>query len=121
MFGEIDSTNLESVGKTKPAKRKGAARRMGQSSSDYIKGAISDTADKLTMGPQRRAISSWIGQKEDQVKNAYQRAKTALQGPTRYDYSKSKFKVSSPQKARTVAAKTTTARKRTSGKTTRGY
>ena len=94
---------------------------MGQSSSDYIKGVVSDTADKLTLGPQRRAVSDWVNQKENQVKNAYQQAKTKLEGPTRYDYSKSKSKISSPQKTRTVAAKTTTARKRTNGKTVRGY
>lgn len=104
MPDEINSTNLESVGKT-PAKRKGAAKRMGQSSSQYMKDLVSDTADKLALGPQRRAVSDWVSQKEDQVKQAYQQAKTALQGPTRYDYSKSKFKVSPKPQPKTVAQK----------------
>lgn len=121
MSGEIEATNLESIGDSGRLRGKRAKKRMGQNSSQFMKDLVSSTADKLTFGPQRRAVSDWISQKEDQVKGAYQRAKTALQGPTRYDYTKSKFKVSSPQKTRTVAAKTTTARKRTSGKTAKGY
>lgn len=120
MPDEINSTNLESVGKA-PAKRKGAAKQMGQTGGDVANQMVGGVEDALTFGKQRRAVSDWVNQKETQLKNAYQKATTALKGPTRYDYSKSKFKVSSPQKARTVAAKTTTARKRTSGKTTRGY
>lgn len=118
---EISATNLESVGKSIPAKRKGAGKRMGQSSSDYIKGVVSDTADKLTLGPQRRAVSDWVSQKEDQVKNAYQQAKNKLEGPTRYDYSKSKLKVSGNSSPKILASNKQRTSKRTTGKRATGY
>lgn len=104
MPDEINSTNLESVGKA-PAKRKGAAKQMGQTGGDVANQMVGGVEDALTFGKQRRAVSDWVNQKETQLKNAYQRAKTALQGPTRYDYTKSKFKVSPKPQPKTVAQK----------------
>ncbi|MDE2021219.1 MAG: hypothetical protein KGJ13_12860 [Patescibacteria group bacterium] len=108
MESEISATNLESVGKA-PARRKGAAKQMAQTGREVANQMVGGISDALSFGKQRRAVSdavsNWVSQKEDQVKSAYQRAKTALEGPTRYDYSKSKFKVSPKAQPKTVAQK----------------
>lgn len=104
MDSEISATNLESVGKA-PAKRKGAAKQMGQTGRDVANQMVGGVEDALTFGKQRRAVSDWVNQKETQLKNAYQKATTALKGPTRYDYSKSKFKVSPKPQPKTVTQK----------------
>lgn len=78
---------------------------MAQTGQDVANQMVGGIGDALSFKKERDAVSDWVSQKEDQVKNAYQRAKTALQGPTRYDYTKSKFKVSPKPQPKTVAQK----------------
>lgn len=93
---------------------------MAQSGSDVANQLVGGISDALSFGKQRRAISDWVSQKENQVKSAYQKAQTALEGPTRYDYSKSKFKVSAKPRPKLIATSKRSA-KRTTGKSVTGY
>ena len=95
---------------------------MAQFGSDTANKLINTVHDAITFAPQRNAVSDWVNQKESQLKGAYQRAtgtlSRALNGPTRYDYTKSKFKVSPKPRSRSAAhakqpAKRTISRKST--------